>query len=189
MEILLIRSFYMFSNSFKRITLAFFCSLTAAQNLHCFEPQDLWDELKETGKTIGLVSALTGCTYLIGRGSASVLHSLASSRFNGELYLTNHKFLFTDEEQFKKLIKESILNHHAVNYSTCSVFRNYPYVKFKEDLDWYIPRLWAMQLFCIGSDLRTEIHTMVHQLIQLRRLLVSDYEFIKERRRFEEGSF
>lgn len=146
------------------------------------------ESIKDTTITVGIVAACAGVSYLVGRASSALVFSLATSRFGSEISLLNHQWLIGNHTELKKQVKESLLIYHENHLLSSGVYRNYPLMRYMDDLDWYISRLRLLQLFHLGTEQCDKIRALVSQLQFLRSLISSDYEFIKERRKFEEST-
>lgn len=144
--------------------------------------------IKDTTITVGIIAACAGITYVVGRTSSAIVTSLATSRFAGEISLLNHQWLIGNHTELKKQIKESLLVYHENHLYSAGMYRNYPLLRYTDDLDWYISRLQVLQLFHLGTEQCERISSLINQLKFLRSVISSDYEFIKERRKFEEST-
>lgn len=149
--------------------------------------ETLMQDIRNTATVVGITAGLAGIGYVAGRAGSYLNYTHACTRFSDQIGLLNNKWLIHSESELKKQIKESIFKKHESIYFMPSVYRNYPLVKYKDDLDWYIARLWALQIFHAGTDMYGKILELVTQLKELRSMIVTDYEFIKERRKFDEG--
>lgn len=165
----------------------------ASQSIHSITFDDFMYQAKETVKGLAVVTGLTVGTYLAGRASSSLHYKFGHERFANQINLLKHKWLLGSDAELYKQLKETILHDHETKYVNswfCEKdrYRNYPFVKFKDDLDFYIPRLWLLQIFHMGTETQTQIQELIGYLKELRSWIVTDYEFVKERRHYDEKS-
>lgn len=132
-----------------------------------------------TVKTIAVLAALGGCSYLCSKGIAKFLLFTANNNYKKHCFVLN--------TQGYKALKDKILRGHERSFfSAFGTYRNYPLLKYKKNLDWYIRTLWIFRLFNLWSKTGTSINAAMKALNNIRKEIVSDQAFIKERRRFEE---
>ena len=120
-------------------------------------------------------------TILATRGLCSLCAWRAEWRFLDELKAKNTT---TDVSQLWPNIKTQILNNHVYYYSY-GEYRNYPLLRFKFDLDFYIMTLRVLSISYALSESRQYYLGLIRSLDELNALVVGDYEYIKERRSFE----
>lgn len=126
--------------------------------------------------------------YATGRIYHSMLHNGATNRYQVECDIVEqHAYLPGAEHE----IIGYILQKHEHTMRLYSFFgnkyRNYPILYYKNTLDWYINRLWVLQVFHLGTQTFHQVGQTIEQLEHIRAIIEKDYRFIQERRLFEES--
>jgi hypothetical protein len=171
--------------------------LNASNNAWCHDNAYYYaDEYPEQGALKQLYNGLTA-TVCIGLGTLSVyfggrlceycLYSLAQKRYEPELDLLARAYYYEDaiqEELIPYVLEQHDLNNSYFLFNT-NPYKNYPLLQYKNDLDWYINRLWFFRFFYLNSEKGTEILNFMEKLKRVRRYIVTDYRFVKEQRDFD----
>lgn len=87
-----------------------------------------------------------------------------------------------DQKQLHYQLKQEMLHAHDYMIRTSwfdTTYRHFPLVWYKNNLDSYISSLWMMSFFGIVD------RQLLDDLAAIRDALVTDYDFIKERREYE----
>lgn len=135
-----------------------------------------------------LVAGAGAALYLTGRCSSALLYAVAKRRFEPEMELLQ-RMAFKESVLEEELVPYILDCHEQTNqawFFTNGVYKNYPLLRYKKDLDFYINYLWCLQLFRLGTDVRQEIAVFLDKLQMIRRYIVTDYRFVKEQRQFDE---
>lgn len=133
-------------------------------------------------------AVVVGGTYVIGRCSAGMLHAWGERQYAAEIDLLARS-AYNDHLIDQELIPYVLLAHEKLCNSWLSnpgMYRNYPLLFYKKNLDWFVNNLWFLQIFYIGNDFRDDIQRLVAKLERIKGYIVSDYRFVAEQRRFEE---
>lgn len=129
-----------------------------------------------------------GFLYVTGRASSAVVYALAKRRYEPEMELLQ-RMVYKPAVLEEELVPYILDCHEQANQSfffNPGIYKNYPLLKYKNDLDWYINKLWYLQLFRLGTDMRHEISTFMDKLQIIRRYIITDYRFVREQRQFDE---
>lgn len=150
-----------------------------------------FDDVVTALQTAAFITATVGLTYITGRIASTINLSLAQHTFKHQISLVQQRIVL-GEDTFEAELKKTILLDHEKNYLQSffcekTKYRNYPLVRFKENLDHYISRLQILGLFHLGTETYIDIEVALVRLKVIRDFLIADYDFTKERRRFEEG--
>lgn len=137
----------------------------------------------------GIVVGAAGC-YVIARLCSAGVYSLALYRYEAELDLLlratfNEQLL---QEELIPYVLEQHDRNNSLYFFTQSKYKNYPLLAYKNNLDWYILRLWLSKFIYGDSAKRNEIEILVNKLERIRRLIVTDYRFFEEQRDFDNQS-
>lgn len=130
----------------------------------------------------------TGALYVTGRCSSALLYAVAKRRFEPELELLQ-RMLYKESVLEEELVPYILDCHEQANQSFFfypGIYKNYPLLRYKKDLDFYINYLWCLQLFRLGTDTRQEISRFLDKLQMIRRYIITDYRFVREQRQFDE---
>lgn len=130
----------------------------------------------------------TGLLYVTGRASSAVVYTLAKRRYEPEMELLQ-RMAYKPSVLEEELVPYILDCHAQANESfffNPGVYKNYPLLRYKKDLDGYINCLWYLQLFRLGTDMRHEISIFIDKLKMIRRYIITDYRFVKEQRQFDE---
>jgi hypothetical protein len=134
----------------------------------------------------GIVLGAAGC-YVIARLCSSGLYSVALYHYEAELDLLLRS-VFNEQVLQEELIP-FVLEQHDRNNSLYffiqSKYKNYPLLYYKNNLDWYINRLWLSKFLYHDNQARHKVDVLVQKLERIRRLVVTDYRFVKEQRDFD----
>lgn len=152
-------------------------TLMCALSLSFGAAQASWyDTLKSGVKIVGATAAVATASYYAGKFSGMILKNRAESRFSKELAITENN---DNVAELKKIIRAN----HVVRDKN-NEYRNFPLVEEKADLDWYIRYLKPLR-FLHTSDYKTQIQALIIRLGKVRSAIISDSDFITERRNFE----
>ncbi len=130
----------------------------------------------------------TAALYVTGRCSSALLYAVAKRRFEAEMELLQ-RMAFKESVLEEELVPYILDCHEKTNQSfffTNGSYKNYPLLRYKKDLDFYINYLWCLQLFRFGTETKREISTFLDKLKMIRRYIITDYRFIREQRQFDE---
>ncbi len=130
----------------------------------------------------------TGLLYITGRASSACIYALAKRRYEPEMELLQ-RMVYKPSVLEEELVPYILDCHAQANESfffNPGIYKNYPLLHYKKDLDGYINYLWYLQLFRLGTDMRQEISIFIDKLKMIRRYIVTDYSFVKEQRQFDE---
>lgn len=133
------------------------------------------------GKTICIagISYGTGCLF------SALFFKYAAYKYHTAITLfLQYQY---NEQLFYKNLKQIILTTHNRCFFNSNKYRNYPLLNYKRTLDWYIQRLYitcAFQLPYVSQ--RTQIMQLIKYLKTIRKFIEADYDYHKEKRRFEE---
>ncbi len=136
--------------------------------------------------TTGVVVSAAGC-YLIARLCSAGIYSVALYRYEAELDLLlratfNEQVL---QEELIPFILEQHDRNNSLYFFIQSKYKNYPLLYYKNNLDWYIRRLWLSEFLYTDAATRNQIDILVNKLERIRRLVVTDYRFVHEQRDFD----
>lgn len=165
-------------NLLKKVTLfGLILSISISQPAHALTVQDI----KNGIKTVTLCASAAIATYTIARGSSYGLFQYAKYRFNKDIHHLKNNDLNN--------LYLSITGHYNQKVDTLNITHNklitlYPHLSHKNDLDWYINRLWCLQIFHLGTDTRIEMQSFITALENLRRLIVSSPIYNEELRKY-----
>lgn len=135
----------------------------------------LYREFKNFCTAAGTVLVCAGAGYL----SSKLFLSVANKKYEVSSLVLQYEGKETLKEQIR-------IQHEESFWSSRSIYRNYPLLKYKRDLDWYINRLWFIRIATCLTSVSTQAGELIDMLCELRACLVADKDFIKERRAFEE---
>lgn len=163
-----------------------------------------YDEIKDTSRLVATSTGIVGGSYLVGKLSDNhiyTLMSLGGSYLTGKLLsrslykktvrtyqqdlnlLKQYKY---DEEFLRKKLKETVLSNHQQKDAHSSHYRNYPLLCYHQNLYWHIKWLRILRLFDLGSHQNIPVKTLLYKLKLIDQHIVTDYDFVKERRHWEE---
>jgi hypothetical protein len=137
------------------------------------------------GATGVVISVAAG--YLVARLCSAGLYSAALYRYEPELDLLL-RAVFKEqvlEEELIPYILEQHDRNNSLYFFIQSKYKNYPLLYYKHNLDWYINRLWVSKFLYRDPNARHEIEVLISKLERIRRLVVTDYRFVKEQRDFD----
>lgn len=135
-------------------------------------------QANNTVKAVAILATLSGCCYLCTKSISKLLLSAVNDKYKKH-------YLILDDHGYQVLKKEIMHMHEISFFSSLGPYRNYPLLKYKEDLDWYITMLWIFRPFNILSETSTSMSTAIKALSEIREKIVYDETFIQELRRFE----
>ncbi len=131
----------------------------------------------------GICISATG--YLIGLSYSEWVYKKAVEQFNfARAIIHTHA---SQAVQLKELKQEALRAHNNycnAYYITTPTYKNYPLLWYKLELDKALSRLKKAAWFMFWSE---DAHKFVNDLRTLQELLIIDYDFIKERRLFEQS--
>ena len=164
----------MIERSFKRIIAA-----TVLIGGLLASPQPTQANGKDAVIAVGLIAGTVGCGYLLSKGISHLVHTSAKNSYS-------HDYRLLTEYGYE-ILKEDILSKHAQSFSAqISQYRNYPLLRYKNNLSWYTTALYIFQFLNCFSETSGEIQHTIGKLNVICRAVMSDNSFFKERRRFEE---
>lgn len=98
---------------------------------------------------------------------------------------------YVDTPAYYRRLKHEVLRAHdkfcKSHLFTNPAFKNYPLLWYKDELDSHIQHISNACLFTTGLNRKKDMVALLNELNALKHLLVQDYEFIKERRHYEEA--
>ena len=130
-------------------------------------------------KKIALVAAVAGGGYLCSKGGSKLLVWGAQKKYKEDISLL-HGFGY---EELKKKVR---IAHETNFWGAYGKYRNYPLLKYKKKLDWYLWWLCVASLCNLFSKTGEDIKELLQDLRLIHGHIAADSEFIKQRRRFEE---
>ncbi len=132
---------------------------------------------------------VVGAGYLTGRALSWCIYKYALYTYEPELDLLN-RAQFNDYLIEQELMPYILEQHDRNNrfFFGSNPYKNYPLLKYKQDLDWYVMSLWLFKLFYLGADKSSEISLLIQKLERIRRYVVTDYGFVKEQRDFDRNN-
>lgn len=135
---------------------------------------------------VGTVAAVYGFSWL----SFKFHHSRAQKRYEMPIVIVaahpnaahnrNERMALRDE------LWQLIRIDNAACYDANSTYRNYPLVEFVQHLNWYINRFKLGKYLTFGTSLSNELRELQEQLELVRFYIVSDEEYINQRRHAQE---
>ena len=135
-----------------------------------------------------LVAGTSAALYVTGRCSSALMYAVAKRRFEPEMELLQ-RMAFKESVLEEELVPYILDCHEKTNqalFFTNGAYKNYPLVRYKKDLDFYINYLWLLQLFRLGTNTKQEISIFLDKLKMIRRYIITDYRFVREQRQFDE---
>lgn len=166
-------------NRFKKIIVVMVFALGLEQTTKPNEVE------RAVGITAGVALVATS-GYLAGRLTAWSIYKLALRRYEPELDLLARSF-YNDHALQEELVPYILDRHDRINsfyFIGANLYKNFPLLHYKNDLDWYITRLWMFKLFC-NAAMRNEMTRLYEKLERVRRIIVTDYRFVQEQRQFD----
>lgn len=163
-------------------------SLTLPVQKHvviCYQEPQATDSLRTFQLALG-ATLVVGAGYLTGRALCWCMYKYALYAYEPELDLLN-RAQFNDNLIEEELMPYILEQHDRNNrfFFGSNLYKNYPLLKYKQDLDWYVMNLWLFKLFYLGANKSSEISLLIQKLERIRRYVVTDYEFVKEQRKFD----
>lgn len=143
--------------------------------------------LRDVALTTAAVGICAVSVYALGRLCSAGIYSMAEYRYKPELDLLARAAYNEDAVQ-NELVPYVLAQHDRNNslfFFLPNRYKNYPLLQYKNDLDWYINRLWLSKIFYLGIDCGREITILMEKLERIRRYIVTDYRFVKEQRDFD----
>lgn len=96
--------------------------------------------------------------------------------------------LHPEQRALQRALRQEIMLQHHIHGSAYLILmptlRNYPLLWYKKTIDYYINRLNFAWMCTFGAD---DIEHLLADLKAIDHLLVTDYDYIKERRAYEEA--
>jgi len=143
--------------------------------ISCKETQARLTPAKTAILTVGAV----GCGYLCSKGISKGFLSITQNGYKMDISLLNG-------HGYEELKKRIFIKHEENFWGAFGKHRNYPLLKYKENIDWYIGWLWVFRILNLFSKTGKELAETIKSLNLIRRYILADQTFINERRRFEE---
>ncbi len=162
-------------------------SYVSRHSLTANESSDVVKTIGVTAAVVVGVSASALITYFGGRLIESGLFKWAQSHYEPELDLLARAH-YNEAVISDELIPYILEQHDQENSWHIfgdNPYKNYPLLKYKKNLDWFINSLWFFKLFYLGHEKKQEIDILLEKLKRLRRFMVTDYRFVKEQREFD----
>ncbi|HSW73877.1 MAG TPA: hypothetical protein VLG71_01855 [Candidatus Limnocylindria bacterium] len=159
------------TRSFKKLVTALFCTCMLTTSVQTYTV---------SFETAAKYTCAGLCGYALTVGyMATVIQDATST------YAPARHILVTtpDLKQFQCLLKQEMLRSHDYMLRTSwfdSNHRHFPLVWYKDNLDSYINSLWRMSFFGVVD------RQFLDDLYAIRDAIVTDYDFIKERREYEQ---
>lgn len=143
--------------------------------------------LKEVAVVSAGVAVGAASCYLLARLCSAGIYSVALYRYEAELDLLLRS-IFNEQVLQEELIPFILEQHDRNNtlyFFIHSKYKNYPLLYYKNNLDWYIRRLWLSEFLYFNVAVRNQIDILMQKLERIRRLVVTDYRFVQEQRDFD----
>ena len=116
-------------------------------------------------------------SYSVGKISSYCVYTMATDIYGNEIHHITHNTY--DQESLRAVMKQDIINKGVCSSSP---YRNYPLLYYYERLCWYIDALRTLRLFDLGTEQNEEIKKVISALRKAKKVIITDYDFIKERR-------
>lgn len=132
-----------------------------------------------------LVVAAT--TYCASRFASWCLYKRVLSQYEPEFDLLARAYF--NEAVIQEELIPYVLERHDRNNSIYfflgNPYKNYPLLAYKDNLDWYINRLWVSKILYLDNEKISEITRLIEKLERIKRYIVTDYRFVQEQRAFD----
>jgi len=156
------------------------CFLSIALGLGLLgTPQPTRADFSDKVVVAAIIAGAAGCGYLCSKGISHLLLSSARSTYQRDYHILT-------QWNYEVLKKEILIKHEQSFWARIGQYRNYPLLRYKSNLDWYITNLWIFRFLNPFSPVGQQMCTMITKLNLIRSTVVADSSFFKERRRFEE---
>jgi hypothetical protein len=124
-------------------------------------------------------------TYGIAQLSAAALCSHAEHTYAQARHALA-TCAYDDELCAKKLTAIVLYQHGTSHAASLSEYRNYPFLWYHATLNWHINALTLAYYISVGTQKAMIIDALLNDLKHIRHRIITNYQFIEERRRWEE---
>lgn len=143
--------------------------------------------LADVLKVTAVVAAVAATGYLLGRVGSWCTYKFALYTYEPELDLlarSSYNEQIIEQELIPYILEQHDRNN-SIYFFVIDSYKNYPLLKYKNNLDRCINNLWAFKFFNWNSEKIHDIECLIEKLKRIRRYIVTDYRFVHEQRSFD----